>query len=183
MKSASSFQRILAIDPTTSGFAFIVLEGGVRLVDWGVARVWAESDNEYLARIEAIVERYSPACLVVQDTTQSRRGPRARRRIALLLRYAKSVEMAATSVSWEAVRQAIGQGVNTKYEIASAIASRFPELAAHLPHRRRAWENEDPRMNIFDATAFALAACLAVSAPPVRNPGLSEAEPMRIFDP
>jgi len=158
VKSLSTFQRILAIDPTTSGFAFIVLEGGERLVDWGVARVWAESENEYLARIEAIVQRYSPSWLVVENAMQSRRGTRARRRIALLLRYAKSQKMIATTVSWEAVRQALGQAVNTKYEIASTIANRFPELAIHLPKRRRAWESEDPRMNIFDATAIALAA-------------------------
>lgn len=158
MKSPNAFQRILAIDPTTSGFAFIILEGGERLVDWGVARVWAKSDNEYLARIEAIVERYSPAWLVVEDTTHSRRGARARKRIALLLRYAKSHNLIATSVSWQAVRQAIGEGVNTKYEIASRVANRFPELADHLPQQRRAWENEDPRINIFDATSFALAA-------------------------
>lgn len=158
MNSANSFQRILAIDPVTSGFAFVVLEGRERLVDWGVARVWADSDNEYLARVEAIVERYSVAWLVVEDTARSRRGARARRRIALLLRYAKSLKLTATTVSWQAVRQAIGEGENTKHEIASRIAGRFPELAIHLPRRRRVWENEDPRINIFDATAFALAA-------------------------
>lgn len=158
MKSASSFQRILAIDPTTSGFAFVVLEGRERLVDWGVTRVWAKSDNEYLARVEAIVQRYSPVCFVLEEGGHSRRGARARRRIALSLRYARSHKLTVISVSWDMVRQAIGEGVNTKHEIASKIASQFAELAIHLPHRRRAWENEDPRINIFDAMAFALAA-------------------------
>jgi hypothetical protein len=67
--------------------------------------------------------------------------------------------MTATTISWDTVRQVFSEGVNTKYEVSSAIANRFPELSGHLPRRRRAWENEDPRMNIFDATAFALAAC------------------------
>lgn len=164
MRLTSPFQRILAIDPITSGFAFAVLEGTARLVDWGVTRVWAESDNEFLARVEAIVQRYSPACLVVEEAGGSRRGTRARRRIALLLRYAKSQEMTATTVSWDTVREAVGKAGNTKYEIALVIANQFPELVAHLPKPRRAWENEDPRINLFDATAFALAACVVVAA-------------------
>jgi hypothetical protein len=167
VNARSSFQRILAIDPTTSGFAFVVREGTERLVDWGVARVWAESKNEYLARIEAIVGKYSPMGIVVEDSTQSKRGTRARRRIALLLRYAKSQDITTTSVSWVTVREAVGKGLRTKYEIASRIASQFPELAVYLPQRRRAWESEDPRINIFDALAFALVACSASSTPPL----------------
>jgi hypothetical protein len=160
VRSASQFQLILAIYPTTSGFAFAVLEGTERLVDWGVTRVWAKSDNEFLARLEALIERYSPVCLVVEEAARSRRGVRARRRITLSSRYARSQKLTVSSASWAAVRQAIGEGINTKHEIASRIASQFPELAVHLPPRRRAWDNEDPRINIFDAVAFAIAACL-----------------------
>lgn len=158
VKSASPFRRILAIDPTSSGFAFAVLEGKERLVDWGVTRVWAESDNEFLARLEALIGKYSPVCLVVEEPGRSKRGARARRRITLSSRFARSQKLSVCAVSWDTVRQTMGDGVSTKHEIASRIARHFPELAAHLPHRRRAWENEDPRINIFDAAAFAIAA-------------------------
>jgi hypothetical protein len=48
-------------------------------------------------------------------------------------------------------------GASTKYEIAVAIAQRFPELAPRLPRFRKPWMSEDYRMSIFDAVALAIA--------------------------
>ena len=44
-----------------------------------------------------------------------------------------------------------------KYEIAIAIAKRFPELAPRLPRLRKPWMSEDDRMSIFDAIGLAAA--------------------------
>jgi hypothetical protein len=42
--------------------------------------------------------------------------------------------------------------------MAELMAQRFPnDLATHLPPRRKVWENEDPRMDIFDAVGLAVA--------------------------
>ena len=158
MDTPKQFQRTLAIDPTNGGFAFIVLEGPSRLVDWGVARVWSESDKEVLARVEGIVARYSAGLLVVEDPDKSRRGTRARRLIKLLLRTAKAWGIVTCCVSRSAVRQSVGIEGATKQEIASEIVRYFPELEASLPAPRRPWESENQRMNIFDALALALTA-------------------------
>lgn len=157
MDTHKSFQRTLAIDPTNAGFAFIVLEGASRLIDWGVAKIWAKSDREFLARVEAIVDRYGPTVLVAENADESRRGARAQRRIGLLTRYAKSQGMVMRSVSRSTVRQSFGNSRATKQEIATEIARWFPELAPYLPAPRRPWESEDQRINIFDALAFAIA--------------------------
>ena len=44
----------------------------------------------------------------------------------------------------------------TKYEIAVAIAERFPELGQILPPPRKLWMPEDKRMGTFDAVAWGL---------------------------
>lgn len=157
MDASTPFLRTLAIDPTASGFAFVVLEDPRRIVDWGVAKIWAASDNEFLARIEGIVERYAPSRFVVEESEGSRRGVRARRRIGLLLRYAQSQGMVTSSVSRTDVRESMGMQGATKQEIATKLARHFPELETFLPAPRRPWESEDPRMNIFDALSFAIA--------------------------
>ena len=54
------------------------------------------------------------------------------------------------------VKQAFSEsGASNKYEIAVAIAGRFPELAPRLPRFRKPWMSEDYRMSIFDAVALA----------------------------
>ena len=62
------------------------------------------------------------------------------------------------SVSRAELKQAFAEsGAGTKYEIAMAIANRFPELAPRLPRFRKPWMGEDYRMSIFDAVALAIA--------------------------
>jgi hypothetical protein len=49
------------------------------------------------------------------------------------------------------VKQALSEcAATTKYDIAVAIAKRFPELAPRLPRFRKPWMSEDYRMSIFD---------------------------------
>ena len=55
------------------------------------------------------------------------------------------------------MKQAFSEsGASNKYEIAVAIANRFPELAPRLPRFRKPWMSEDYRMSIFDAVGFAV---------------------------
>ena len=51
----------------------------------------------------------------------------------------------------------LGDAKATKHEIAQSLAQRFPdELAEKLPPKRRPWENEDGRMDTFDAVGLAM---------------------------
>src|SRR5207244_570744 len=49
----------------------------------------------------------------------------------------------------------IGASKN-KHQIATLIASWFPELAARLPKPQKPWTGENRSMNVFDAISFAL---------------------------
>jgi hypothetical protein len=44
-----------------------------------------------------------------------------------------------------------------KYEVASALARQFPDLALRLPPKRKCWQSEHYRMGIFDAAAVGVA--------------------------
>ena len=149
--------RVLAIDPSSVGFGFVVLEEPTRLVDWGVAEVWAPTPRAFLARVEALIDRYGPTLIVLEAVEETRKRKRTVARIAAASRYAASRRIAVMSVSRSQVRAAFGKKP-TKHEIAVAIAEIFPELSTRLPRKRKLWTSEDERMNIFDALSFALTA-------------------------
>jgi hypothetical protein len=73
-----SRSRLIAIDPTSEGFAFAVLEGPDRLIDWGTTKVSKLKRSEYLKRVDALFERYQPKGLVLESPRgkDSRRSPR-----------------------------------------------------------------------------------------------------------
>src|ERR1700730_11240592 len=70
---------LLAIDPTSRGFAFVVLEAPAFLVDWGSKSVRARSGG-VARRVDALLSRYQPDVLVLEDIAAdgARRRKRAR---------------------------------------------------------------------------------------------------------
>src|SRR5213594_542544 len=76
--------RVLAIDPTTKGFGFVIFEGPERLIDWGVAYVGRDKKAGALLRVTALLRRYDPDILVIED--HASRACRRRDRVRDLLR-------------------------------------------------------------------------------------------------
>lgn len=150
--------RILAIDPTSRGFAFAVLEAPAFLVDWGEKIVPAKSG--YLPRkVDELLSRYDPTLLVIEDLAVP--GARRRKRAS---KESRSIEflalkrgLAAERISRLVVRDTLAPA-KSKLEVALRLAEIFPVLAERLPRKRKAWTTEDARMNIFDALGLAAAA-------------------------
>src|SRR5205823_11133206 len=59
--------RLLAIDPSTRGFGFAVLEGPERLIDWGVKETKKNKNPRTLKLIDDLIDRYQPSVIVVED--------------------------------------------------------------------------------------------------------------------
>jgi hypothetical protein len=149
--------RYLAIDPTTAGFAYVVLESPDRLVEWGLAT--GRTDAEWTRRLESLISLYAPEVLITEDLTGTRRGRRAVSflegvQTIALLRSLWTVRIPKRKV-WEAF-----PGAKGKHDIAESLVERFPELRPRLPRKRKAWTSEDARMRIFDSLAL-IAAHLA----------------------
>lgn len=155
--------RVLAIDPTSQGFGFAVLEGPDRLVDWGVKHVRGERNyrnRRCLEQVSRLIAWYQPDVLAVEHTgvKSCRRRSRARRLIEGFVGLASVQNLRTRRVSRRKVQECFSRTVSaTKYQIAQAIAQRFPELEYSLPPVRKPWMSEDERMGIFDAVTFGYA--------------------------
>jgi Holliday junction resolvasome RuvABC endonuclease subunit len=151
--------RVLAIDPSTRGFGFAVLEGPNRLIDWGVKETKKNKNARTLKLIEDLIDRYQPSVIVVEDYEEkgSRRCQRIGELINDISKLAAKRKIRVRSFSRLKVKQAFSEsGASNKHEIALDIAKRFPELVPRLPRFRKPWMSEDYRMSIFDAVAFAI---------------------------
>jgi len=153
--------RILALAPSSRGFGFAVLEENA-LIDWGTRSVGTDDKNaESLKKIGPLRETYKPNQLVLFDTNAP--GARRAQRIRLLTQeivdLARRQRIPTRLYARDQVAKAIaGRASSKKYEIAQMLADIFPEGLKHrLPKKRRPWQSEDPRMDIFDAVALALA--------------------------
>jgi hypothetical protein len=152
--------RVLAIDPTSRGFAFAVLEAPAFLVDWAERIVPARSGG-LLHKVDELLSRYAPDLLVIEDLAVpgARRRKRAGKEIRSIELLALTRGLSAERVSRLAVIDAFVPA-KSKFEVALRLAESFPTLAERLPRKRRAWMTEDARMNIFDALGFAAAAII-----------------------
>ncbi|HVB29803.1 MAG TPA: hypothetical protein VNG91_08340 [Terriglobia bacterium] len=153
-------KRVLAIDPTSKGFGFAVLEGPTGLIDWGVRHASEDKNRRSLEKVSELIARYQPDVLVVERTTAKscRRRPRARQLIEHLRALALEHGLRTKRVSRRRAQLCFSKtGSATKRQVAVALTERFPELEPHLPPMRKPWMSEDERMSIFDAVAFGYA--------------------------
>jgi Holliday junction resolvasome RuvABC endonuclease subunit len=152
--------RVLGIDPYSRGFGFAVLKGPYNLIDWGIKEIREEEKNtRCLAEVEALIDRYRPDIIAVEDYTAkgSRRCKRVRELIFEVLKLAMRRKIKIKTVSRARAQRAFSEtGARTKHQIATVIAKRFPELGPYLPAERKCYMSEDPRMGVFDAVGLGL---------------------------
>ena len=152
--------RVLALYPRRTGFAYAVLEGRERLVDWGQAKLATDTDDEFRTRAEWFIRQFKPTIVALEDCSNTRRGERTRARIEAALGIAKFSDtrmLATILLSPAEVRGAVALPPEAaKRELVEKIVEYFPELYRLKP-RKRIWQR-DPRMYVFEAVALALAA-------------------------
>ena len=143
MRERHHWRRALAVDPTSRGLGFAVLEDRNRLVDWGGKQTPSKGRNgRCVAAVVALIRAHEPDLLVLEDCAApgSRRCRRVRDLIQDLRRVAVSSRLPVRFVSPSALRETCaGSPRATKHEVAVALAKRFPELARQLPPRRKPW--------------------------------------------
>jgi hypothetical protein len=146
---------LLAIDPTSRGFAFAVLEAPAFLVDWGSSRATA---SNLLQKVDDLFSRYQPDVIVLEDLAAkgARRRKRARREIGSIERRAMKRGVRVKRVSRLAVLDTFAPE-KSKHEVALRLAEIFPVLANRLPRKRNTWRPEEARMSVFDALGIAAA--------------------------
>ncbi len=146
---------LLAIDPTSRGLSFAVLEAPAYLVSWGSREATTKT---VLKKLDELLTQFNPDVLVLEDLAAegARRRARAKREIQAMELLAFTRGLQVEWVSRLAVRDTFAPGMN-KYAVAVRLAAIFPDLAEQVPRKRKAWMPEDLRMNVFDALGFAVA--------------------------
>jgi len=156
-ESLTNDRRLLALDPLTKGFGFVVLEGE-ELIDWGVRGAKGVNNKERLRKVNRLIDRYQPDIVVFEhyDRKTRRRTMRTKEFIREVRMLARRKRIQSRAILQSQVRKTFVLSGANKYEIAVEIANRFPELSTRLPRRRKPWMSEDESMSIFDAAALAL---------------------------
>ena len=162
MNTRQRYDLLLSIYPSVRGFAHVLAEGPLNPIDWGTTEARGPQKNaKALRAIEALVKRYRPDVLILENTSHasSWRSLRVQKLTAGICVFAQDYGIPVISVSRAEIRTAFApHGAETKDEIAEVIAERIPALAAHQPPVRKAWMSIDARMGLFDAAAQILTA-------------------------
>lgn len=160
MKTRKRYNLVLAIYPSTRGLAFVVFEGPLSPVDWGMREVRGRHKNQRcLERVTAVLNWYQPDLLVLQNmsSTGTRRALRLMELNAGIGELAEDRGIPIVGYSRAQVKESFEPfGLTSKRFIAETIAKHIPAFDRYLPPVRKPWMSEDARMGIFDAAALAL---------------------------
>jgi len=156
-QTASKQIRILAIALTARGFGYCVMENQV-ILESGNKGVEGNKNSQSVYKIDKLFKQFLPSVLVLQDVNAAgcRRAPRIKTLHRQVVELAASRKIKVSLISGKMLRIAlVGDVKGTKHEMAEFLAQKYPvELAGKLPPKRRPWENEDGRMDMFDAVGL-----------------------------
>jgi hypothetical protein len=158
-QTTSKQVRILALAPTARGFGYCVMENDVML-ECGHKEVWGNKNVKSISRIKKLMKQFLPDVLVLQDVS-AKGCRRVRRTKALHLQIITLATKETCKVKFFAGKvlrnTLLGDVEGTRHEMAETLAKIFPvELAMKLPRKRRFYDSEDGRMDMFDALGLAV---------------------------
>jgi hypothetical protein len=170
--------RVLAAHPTSRGFGWVVLDGPLSPVAWGIASARPSRSSRSLARFERLLAKYAPAVFVMEDfdAPSANRAVRVRELCRAMCHLAAARGTQTQVYPKHVVQAFFGKDAPlTRHQIAEAVAAQLDHLSHRLPKKRSPWSAEDARQSLFDAAALAIVhyARTAPSAPH-RHPGAPE---------
>lgn len=160
MKGFKDAELVLAISPCTRGLAFVVFEGPLSPIDWGVRDIRGAKRNETaLEATKDLIKQHQPDVLVLHayPGTSTKRLGRVHRLSRLMAAYAAAEAVECNRFSRQDIRACFRDaGAVTRYEIAQVIAAHVPALNHRLPPMKKLWQSEDRRMRLFDAASLVM---------------------------
>ena len=149
---------VLSIYLNTRGFAFVLFEGSLAPFDWAAQTIRGRRKHaRCLLRIAALLNRYEPDVIVLQDMARAS-NRRAMRLISLnaeIDAMAQERGVPVFAYSRADVDNAFAPfGLGNKHDMAELIAKHAPAFERFVPPPRKPWMSEDARMGIFDAAAL-----------------------------
>lgn len=142
-------RRVLAI-AVASGRAGYVLLQDARVVDWGITIKAVKSRSDFMGYVQTLFNDLKPDIVVTEKTTgDCRKGKHTKALIQAIANLASHNPVLDVAV-------ARLRHFPTKYEEASYLAGKHPELIGYAPKRKRRLFDFEPRgMVLFEAVALA----------------------------
>ena len=159
MKHSKLPELMLAVHPTSRGFGWVLFEGPLVPVDWGVASAKGKRSAQGMVRFKQLIDQYRPSVLVLEkyDEDDSNCGERIRTIAQTMRGFANSHDMDTPIYGREEVRVAVtGNPRASRYTVARAVAERLPILRHRLPVPRKLWQSDDRQQCLFDAAALGI---------------------------
>jgi hypothetical protein len=152
-------KRVMALDIRSRSFGFVVFEGPNHMLDWGI-KSFRPGINAVKVpaakRLLVLLDEFMPSAIVIRKREIARKRKKTKM-LTTIERQARNRRVPVRFISRRDVNRAFVGFESNKYEVASALARQFPELASSLPPKRKIWQSEDYRMGIFDAAAVGVA--------------------------
>jgi hypothetical protein len=152
--------RILAVWLSSPGFGYALMEGN-RLVKYGHRRIEGDKNRKCVKHIEKLLIRNTPDVLVLPEVRAkgTYRAPRILKLHEMIVSLARRLKVKTVKISNEEMRdRLLGDKKGTRHEMAERVAKEFlDELNARLPAKRKVWEGDDPRLDLFMAVGLAVA--------------------------
>jgi hypothetical protein len=160
MNHSHRSETVLAIYPTTRGLGYVVMRSPLSPVDWGIRGARTKQKNaKCLEKVSALIDAHQPDAIVLEDPTApgANRSERIRHLSLAIARLADGQSVEVHVYPRSRVNEFFKEfGARTRHEVAVVIAKQVTALERFLPSRRKVWENESPRMSIFNAAALAM---------------------------
>lgn len=154
---------VLAFDLRHRRFGYAVFQGRKTLLEWG-QRVYpavGERERELAQRrIGKLLDGFAPDLILLKQERWERGHADVHliHPLTALQDEAQRHTIPVRLIRDQAIRNAFSVfGCKTKYDIATTLASVYPELLRSVPPPRKPWNSEHPRMAVFDAIALGAA--------------------------
>jgi hypothetical protein len=149
-RSSSTYDRILALDLHPRSFGYAVFENA-DLLDWGL-RKWPPRQLKTAGmKLCRLLDLWQPMRLLI-------RGGAPRREYAMVEALARNAGVPILDVARTIVQDAFRSSKRpSRFDVARAVAARFPELGLRLPAARKLGHAEPFQLRMFNAAATGMA--------------------------
>jgi len=152
----STRNQVFALDLHPLCFGYAMFEGPDELIDWGI-KSFRHGVNAVKVplnvKLALLLDHIEPEVIVIKQP----RTAALKKSAGAIMALARCRGIPVRLISGASVRSAFPDDSHNKYQIASVIAKRYPELSARLGLRRKLWQAEKYSMSIFDAAALGIA--------------------------
>ena len=159
MSFARSSELVLAVHPSTTGFGWVLFEGALAPVVWGIASTKDKRNSTAMRRFETLLNQYHPSVVVLETFRgeNARRGARIQELAQTMSGFAANRDIEVAVYSREFVSSSVAGDARAKrHAVARAVVVALPIFRRHMPAKRQVWQSEDSRQCLFDAVALAM---------------------------